>query len=52
MPWVPRSQSRGWEQGSKEERRVSEQESEGRRCAGIGEKRVSPKALSIENRVS
>lgn len=45
-PWVPRVQSRAWEQVSNEERSVREQEREGSRDDGIGGNRVSPKALA------
>lgn len=44
-PWVPRLQSRASVHVSKDPRRVREHESEGRRDLGIGEKRVSSKAL-------
>jgi hypothetical protein len=45
MPWVPRVQSKAFVHGSNETRRVREHEREGRRDWGIGEKRVSSKAL-------
>ena len=45
MPCEPRTQSRALVQGSKEPRRVREQEREGMRVAGIGEKRESSNAL-------
>lgn len=44
-PCVPRAQSRALVQGSKVPRRVREHDRVGRRDAGIGEKRVSSKAL-------
>jgi hypothetical protein len=45
MPWVSRSQSRGWAQGTKLVRRVMLQARVGRVVRVMGEKRVSSKAL-------
>jgi len=42
---VSRDQSRGWVQGTKLVRRVMLQERDGRAERGMGEKRVSSKAL-------
>jgi hypothetical protein len=47
MPWVPNVQSKALVQGSNEPRRVREQEREGIRDFGMGEKRVSSNALLV-----
>lgn len=47
MPWVPNVQSKAFVQGSNEPRRVREQEREGTRDSGMGEKRVSSNALLV-----
>lgn len=47
IPWTPSVQSRAFVHGSNVPRRVKEQEREGRSDSGIGENRVSSKALLL-----